>query len=284
MRLCTALLVALAAPSSAFAALNLSHPGLTEGSATTVTITGANPGETVVLGYGTGLGSGPCFPLLGGLCADLTGVALIGTTVADGVGTATFSVTPPAGSGGLSAGLQAAVRRGVGGVDSEKSNTWFGTIGMPAGSCLFSAATVGSPLSGSGTCSSPWVIDLGPSGIGGELAVQTGPGGFDENIGFGYGCGGSTARDLVYHVILPPGAVGMEISTDAAAGADPYIGVAEDPSCYQPTNACGESGGAGEAECVSASNPEVFFGTSTYVYISEVVHTGTDFKVSFRSF
>lgn len=107
-------------------ALTLSHPGLAAGMPGTVTVTGGTAGETVYLLYGLGLGSGPCHP--GGLCADITSVSLVGTATADGAGTATFAVTPPAGSGGVMVGLQAAILRGPGGVDSVKSNVQYEAI------------------------------------------------------------------------------------------------------------------------------------------------------------
>jgi hypothetical protein len=82
----------------------------------------AVPGETVSFRWSPGgVGAGPCPPNMGGHCFDLGNpTTLIGTAVANASGTAQRLFTVPAGTvPGTLMTFQAAVVRGVGGVDSD---------------------------------------------------------------------------------------------------------------------------------------------------------------------
>jgi hypothetical protein len=82
----------------------------------------ALPGETVSFRWSPGgLGAGPCPANLGGHCYDLGNpTSLVGNDVADANGVAQRRFTVPAGAVvGSTITFQAAVARGVGGVDSD---------------------------------------------------------------------------------------------------------------------------------------------------------------------
>lgn len=85
--------------------------------------TGALPGEAGALLLGTrGVGTGACPPRLGGLCLDLVPPALLVSAAnADAAGRLIFDVQVPLGAPLISVHLQAAVVRGIGGADSQKS-------------------------------------------------------------------------------------------------------------------------------------------------------------------
>jgi hypothetical protein len=88
-------------------------------------VTGALPSENVTFGYSLqGIGEGPCFPALGGLCIDLLPrVTAGGSAVADETGTAVLSVPLPPGLPTVEVHTQAVIRRGAGGEESVKTNT-----------------------------------------------------------------------------------------------------------------------------------------------------------------
>ena len=92
-----------------------------------------------------------------------------------------------------------------------------------------------------------------------------------------------TARDIVYHVRGPSGTQAIEICVETAAGGDPRIAVLEDPSCGQPANRCVDDQPAGVSEFLHADRGPVFYSDDTYVVISEMVHSGADFTVSFQA-
>ena len=89
----------------------------------------------------------------------------------------------------------------------------------------------------------------------------------------------NTQRDVVFNVMLPPGSMAFDVSVDGVAGSDPHVGVMEDPSCYQPVNACVDDGGDGVCEELNALNPDHFFSNSTYVVVSEPMHSMTEWVV-----
>ena len=69
---------------------------------------------------------------------------------------------------------------------------------------------------------------------------------------------------------------------DAAAGADPIVHVLEDPSCFQPANACANAGAAGQGECLLARKGGYgYFGNTTFAVVSEVTHSGKPLTVRF---
>lgn len=93
-----------------------------------------------------------------------------------------------------------------------------------------------------------------------------------------------TARDVVYHVKLPSDTKGLEVSVDAATGGNPFVAVLEDPSCGQPANACSDLNGPNACEVLFAPRSGYgFFGTSTFVVVSEVSTTGVSLTTRFRS-
>jgi len=107
-------------------------PGLVVHEASTYTVTGANPGETVGLaGGGNGRGNGPCPATLGGKCFNIVGpLRRMGQGIADVNGTASIQVTAP-GTEGLRVATQAFVRRGAGGVDTVFSNARIDEVFAP---------------------------------------------------------------------------------------------------------------------------------------------------------
>jgi hypothetical protein len=105
--------------------LHLFVDPLVSGTTVDFTVTGANPGEPVVFAYGfTGTGSGPCFPVLGGLCVDLLEpLFILGVDFTDASGTAVLTLSLPSGLPPVTLFFQAVIPRGPGGVDSVKTNT-----------------------------------------------------------------------------------------------------------------------------------------------------------------
>jgi hypothetical protein len=66
---------------------------VTFGTRLTLTVGGAVPGQRVELVRGTGVGDGPCPPVLRGACASITGVqGISGAAIADASGVATFNL------------------------------------------------------------------------------------------------------------------------------------------------------------------------------------------------
>lgn len=93
-----------------------------------------------------------------------------------------------------------------------------------------------------------------------------------------------TARDIVIEVAMPADVTALLVSVDPSAGADAQIAVAEDPSCFQPMNACANEGGTGQCEgLVAPRGGDGFFGTSTYVVVSELVSSGQPLTVRFQT-
>ncbi|MCA9572059.1 MAG: hypothetical protein KC656_29675, partial [Myxococcales bacterium] len=108
-------------------------PGLVPGETATYTISGADPGETVILGGSLqGTGVGPCPAQLGGLCVDLVPPLVnLGSAVADGSVVATVTVPVPALPVGTDVAVQAVARLGVGGASSVKSDARTDTVHAP---------------------------------------------------------------------------------------------------------------------------------------------------------
>jgi hypothetical protein len=123
---------------------------------------------------------------------------------------------------------------------------------------------------GSGTCASPYAIDL----IGNELGtiLSHAPGGWHNES---FGSGGSNCdwaglqHTEVYRVNLPDGAGGFEVSVDAAGTANPRIVLLEDTSCSQPANLCVDDGAADACEVMRATaGTGQYFGDSPYVVVT----------------
>lgn len=101
--------------------LILTQDPLVRGQQAQFQVTGANPGEEVLFLFSSvGVGDGPCFEFLGGLCLDLLNPRLLGGALADDSGTATLTRMIPATAPLIDIHTQAVVVRGE---DSVKSNT-----------------------------------------------------------------------------------------------------------------------------------------------------------------
>lgn len=113
-----------------FGSLSLTATPLVRGDVATFTVNNATNGESVVVAYTTsGPGDGPCPPILGGMCVDLTGdIQLVGTGIANGDGEATITANVPANAPLIPISVQAVVRRGNNGNLSVKSNTMSQTV------------------------------------------------------------------------------------------------------------------------------------------------------------
>ncbi len=111
-------------------ALHLSSSALVAGQPATLTVTGATPGERVFfLGNSAGVGAGPCFSILGGLCIDLLSpFQIIGSRIASQQGTATFTAVIPPSAAGKTVFAQTVVRRGSQGSSSVKTNAVQATV------------------------------------------------------------------------------------------------------------------------------------------------------------
>jgi hypothetical protein len=96
-----------------------------------LTVTGLDPGENVAL-YRSGNTGTSCPGPLGGNCLDLANARLITKVVADASGTAVHVLNISSNQLGRTLLLQAAVRRGNGGVDSVTSNVVEGTFSPPS--------------------------------------------------------------------------------------------------------------------------------------------------------
>lgn len=152
------------------------------------------------------------------------------------------------------------------------------------GACLAEGSAVAP--TGSGTCADPYVIDLSTLALG-TVVTHTAAGGADAaNFVEGGACKVSfknTARDWVYRVKMPQAVASLDVGA-RGVGADPRVGVAEDPSCGQPLNACADAGGAGVCEVVHAPrNGSGFFGTETFVVVAETVSSNQAISVSFQA-
>lgn len=166
---------------------------------------------------------------------------------------------------------------------SGESSSSSESTGGSSGEACFDGGVPAAGVSGAGTCASPYVIDLSAEPHG-TIVTHALAGGTDEMDLFG-GCDippVGTARDVVYHVLMPADVNELHVSVDATAGADPRIAVAEDPECFQPMNACADDLGPGECEgLVAPRSGEGFFSTTTYVVINEFVDSGAELTVRF---
>jgi hypothetical protein len=193
----------------------------------------------------------------------------------------TTSTTSSTSSGGAGGSTTTTTPSGQGGDAGSGGATGGGGAG--GGPLCFTGGTSVSPT-GSGTCADPYFIDMTAVAAGEIRYHDTGAIGADE-ADMGGPCGTeftSTGRDVVYHLDLADTVTGVEISVDAAGGADPRIGVAEDPSCGQPINACADEGGSGSCEYLLGPKDGTGFFGDPYVIISEATGSGTSFTVRFR--
>ncbi len=151
--------------------------------------------------------------------------------------------------------------------------------------CLSGGSVINPP--GAGTCATRYVINLANLPFGTVVTHEAGAAGADEADfnapGYCAAPPVGTARDIVYHVRGPAGTQAIEICVEPAAGGDPRIAVLEDPDCGQPANLCIDDQPAGTPEFLHADRGAVFYSDDTYVVVSEMVHSGADFTVSFTA-
>lgn len=187
--------------------------------------------------------------------------------------------------GGSSSGGSSSTGEGsssTGGSSSESSSTG----GEPPAEC-FEGGSAAKGVSGSGTCAAPFVIDLSAEAHGTIVSYALDGGADEMDMGGGGNCFAEpvgTARDVVVEVMMPADVTALLVSVDPIGGADARIAVAEDPSCFQPMNACADEGGTGQCEgLVAPRGGDGFFGTSTYVVVSEIVASGQPLTVRFQT-
>lgn len=173
-----------------------------------------------------------------------------------------------------------------GGSSSEGSESSGSTGGVVPDAC-FDGGDAAPNVTGTGTCADPFVVDLSGQPHGTIYTHETAGGGDEADLFGPESCPASptgTARDIVYHVMMPKDVTELAISVDGAAGANPRIAVAEDPSCFQPMNACADEETDDTCEgLVAPRSGAGFFGTSTYVVISELADSGASLNTRFSS-
>lgn len=151
------------------------------------------------------------------------------------------------------------------------------------GACLTGGAVV--TPTGSGSCADPYVVDISAMALGTVVRVDLANAGFEPD--FGGPCRttfAGTMRDLVVHVKMPTAVASLAVGAEGPGPTDTVIGVFEDPSCGQPINACASATGAGACEhLVAPRSGAGFFGTSTYVIVSEPVNHGFALTVRLRA-
>jgi hypothetical protein len=139
--------------------------------------------------------------------------------------------------------------------------------------------------SGEGACASPFIIDMRALDHGDGVFHSAGAestNGLVPSIGK---CASGTARDIVYTVQLPSEA-DLEVSVDAAPGADPSILVQAGPDATCEAAAaleCIDEGGAGDCEYLRVRAAQGGFeGATPQVVVGEVEHSGVPLTVRFR--
>lgn len=102
----------------------LSTTDLARGRQATMSVMRAQPGDRAYFLYSmAGLGDGPVIGALGGLKLDILAPVVIGSANINQSGQASITFSVPANAPPLEVTLQVALRRGVNGADSVKSNT-----------------------------------------------------------------------------------------------------------------------------------------------------------------
>ncbi|MEM6993262.1 MAG: hypothetical protein AAF721_22305 [Myxococcota bacterium] len=234
-----------------------------------------DPDPEPVAGTGTSTGSTPMESSGGTPQSDTSGMAESTAAADEDSGSSSDTGGVASSSEGTDGGST------TDGTDSGSS----GSSGGMMGEACFEGGTPAPPPTGSGTCADPYVIDLSMEAHG-TIVTHDLTGGADE-MDLGGGCDDpptGTARDVVYHVMMPDDVMELQLSVDAADGADPRLAVAEDPSCFQPMNACATVGGVGACEgLVAPRGGAGFFGVSTYAVVSELADSGADLVVRFAT-
>jgi len=185
------------------------------------------------------------------------------------------------GAGGMGGAGGAGGMGGVGGMGGTGGAAACGT-----GIACFAGGSM-APASGSGTCGDPYVVDMTGAMAGDVISYAVGGNANDEMGNLSSVCGidwSNTVRDIVFLVQnMDATTTGLEISTDTVGGVSPMIAVAEDPNCGQPLNSCADDNGDNMCEALCAPRGgSGFFGTSTFVVISENTTFSEPFNAFFR--
>jgi len=155
----------------------------------------------------------------------------------------------------------------------------------PAGCFEGGASAAG--VTGAGSCADPYLLDLSAEAHGTIVTYTITAGADAMDMGGGGNCLAEpigTARDVVLHVMMPADVTALLLSVDPSGSSDGRLAVAEDPSCFQPMNACADEGAAGQCEALEAPRGgDGFFGTSTYVVVSELVDSGEDLTLRLQT-
>jgi hypothetical protein len=167
---------------------------------------------------------------------------------------------------------------------AKRSNTLDLTVN-PEGPSCFMGGSPAEGVTGSGSCADPFVIDLRNADIGQIVYHATAEGSDEPGVPWAGEpkCGvAATARDVVYKVLLPPGA-DLEAAVEVTPVSDAVLFVHEDSSCQQPINACADDHGVGACEMVAASHDSgAIYGQAPYITVSEVEASGTVLATYFR--
>jgi hypothetical protein len=152
------------------------------------------------------------------------------------------------------------------------------------GAACFEAGDQVAPT-GLGACDAPFVIDMRMLELGEAVVHAAGnatTNGLTPSIGK---CAVGTARDIVYNVQLPSEA-DLEVSVDAAEGADPSILVQDGPDAECDKAAateCVDESGAGACEYLRVRASRGAYEDATpQVVIGEIEHSGVPLSVRFR--
>jgi hypothetical protein len=217
------------------------------------------------------------------------------STTATSAETTTATTSTGGGTGGAGGMPGTGGMGNAGGMGGTGGTGGVGGMGGAGGSgggtaiACFDGGTAIGATTAAGNCTQPIAINLSGASVG-AVSTYTVPGTMGAQSARswteGSSCGvtgfDASTRYVVFSVDVGT-ATALEVSVDAAAGANPLVGVAEDPSCQQPLNACADDGALGECEFVRAEKGGFgFFGTSTYVIVSDGAASSAEMTVRFR--
>lgn len=151
--------------------LTLSVSDMVAGERTTFTVEGADPGRTVYFGRASTLGTGPCPPLLNGVCLDLVAPSLMGAIAADATGSASLTIRLPP---NLPVGAAQSFQAAQGGPNAAVSNPFTGMVSPDAdGDGYGDRAFGGSDCDDTDAAIHPdtqWYLDVDLDGFGSSPA------------------------------------------------------------------------------------------------------------------
>ena len=137
---------------------------------------------------------------------------------------------------------------------------------------------------GVGSCEMPLGVDLSAGNPGDVSYVTLPTTSLDVALPATSKCGADTARDLVLLVWVPHGA-DLEVTVDAAKGADPLIVVMDPPTadCSAGTiSQCVDRGGIGQCEYLRIRAPSASDPGYRQLVVSELVDSGTPYTLRLR--